>query len=356
MKLEVNGREYGNFVSASAEIRLDALSNSFLFQAAATEQNLIPLQTGDACKVKINNETIITGRIERVDISYDSKNHNITVSGRDKTGDLVDSSLGAISDIKASRTLKGVIEIIINHLGLDISVIDQVNPPKFTETDIDAPEPGQNAFEFIENLARKRQVILTSNADGNIVIVSTPGASRGEVLQHIKGKNSNNILSASFSDDITGRFNRYEAISSLNGLTSFVNTIALVNQKGVFVDPDIRAGRQLVLVTEQSSTNNDGLNRAEWEQRIRKARSGVYGATVYGFTSVKTGNRWDVNTIVAVTDDFIFSGESKLLLVNSVRFNLGLEDGSTTTLSLVDRNSYNLKLQEPKEKSQSNIF
>ena len=112
----------------------------------------LPFKGGESCRVLVSDEPVLTGFIEVVEVSYDGSDHILNVSGRDKTGDLLDSSLDQFDDIRGDElSLKQVIESVISHLGLSITVTDEVNPPLFNSAeDIAAPEPGDNAFEFIE--------------------------------------------------------------------------------------------------------------------------------------------------------------------------------------------------------------
>lgn len=351
--LEVNGVEYANFTSASAEIRLDALSNTFSFGAVATQAAPLPFTGGESCKVLVDGEVVVTGSIEVVKVNYSGDEHTISIQGRDKTGDLLDSNLDAISDIRAPISLKGIIERVILEIGADISVVDEASPELFNAAeDTFAPEPGENAFDFIESIARKRQVLLTSNGDGNIVITASVGTPSTGAIQKVIGADGNNVTTGSVSYDTTGRFGIYK-MSSQMGLISLNNAGdisigEIVDQSGTAPDEEIqksRPGRQLVLVAEGSFSSDQDKLRAQWEANIRKARGKVYAATVQGHRT-QGGDLWGINTLVPVEDDF--AGISADMLVNTVAFTTDEESGDQTTLSLLVSNAYTLDLEEPK--------
>ena len=44
----------------------------------------------------------------------------------------------------------------------------------------------------------------------------------------------------------------------------------------------------------------------------------------------------------------IFAGISGEMLINAITFNLSVNEGSTTELSLIEKNAYQLTLEEPK--------
>ncbi len=350
MMLEVNGVPYTNFTSASCEIRLDALSNSFSFQAVAPGGQPLPFKGGEACKVIVSGETVLTGSIEIVSVDYDGSDHIINVSGRDKTGDLLDSTIDTLDDIRGDElTLKILIEIIIAHLGLDIQVIDEVSPAAFNPAeDIAAPEPGDNAFQFIEKYARKRQVLLTSNGDGNIVITANLGQTAAGAVQHIIGASDNNVMSSSFSFDTTGRYNAYKMASGLNpialNLAGETDLASVVSQSGGVFDDEIRAGRQLILISETPFSDSDCEKRARWEADIRRARGLLYSAVVPGFrVGVDSGDLWTINRLYQVVDDFV--GKVEPMLCNAITFTFNVDNGRNTSLGFVGERAYTLFLE-----------
>ncbi len=352
IQLEVSGDRYEGFDGAEVEIRLDALSNTFSFEASSSRRLLLPFKGGEPCRVFVDGEVVLTGNIEVVTVEYSAGSHNISVQGRDKTGDLLDSTLPAFSDLRGpGLTLRSVIERTIQELGVDIEVIENVTTEPFNEAeDIGSPEPGENAFEFIERWARKRQVLLTSDPDGNIVIESGSGESVRGLIQNIVDEDDNNILSSSVSYDTTGRYNLYKFVSSMNvsalNFAGDIGTGDIVDQSGNDVrDIDVRAGRILVMTPENSSSSEQNDVRAEWEKNIRKARGSVYSVILHDFRD-QDGALWQVNRRVAVADDFAdIAGQ---MLINSVLFTDNL-DGSTCTLTMVPPDAYNLEASEPRQ-------
>lgn len=350
MKLEVDGVQYINFTEATCEIRLDALSNSFNFVAVVPKGQPLPFAAGSACRVLVEDEAVLTGYMEIIDIEYDGGDHIVSVSGRDKTADILDSTLDSISDIDGENlTLKALIEKVIENVGADIQVIDEADPAPFSAAeDIASPEPGDNAFDFIEKYSRKRQVLLTSNGDGNIVIATNSGETAEGAVQHIIGAEDNNVISSSFSYDTTGRFNSYKMSSELNPVAlneaGDTDLASLVDQSGGVSDSDIRTGRQLVLVSEAPFSDSNCANRARWEADIRKARSLIYSAVVPGFkVGGNSGDLWQTNKLYQIVDDFV--GKTEQMLCNSVTFSLNAENGNNTTLGFVGKDAYSLFIQ-----------
>ncbi len=362
MRIEVNGAQYDSFTSARVETRLDTLASSFSFDASSEDGKPLPFLGGEACQVFVNSECVLTGFIERVVASGDPESHAITVSGRSKTADIIDSTLDSespdgeiFSDLRPPISLKTVIERTIASMGAapgqtksaEISVVDEASPNPFNEAeDVIAPEPGDNAFQFIEKWARKRQVLLTSNGDGNVVITRGSATRIDAFLIQRVDSDDNNVISWEVDYNLTTRFNRYKMPSQLNlialvlaGLSSISTIVEQGSGESVITDRNIREGRQMVIVPEANSSDGETRKRAEWEKNIRKARSRTYGAVVDGYRN-QTGDLWRVNRLIRVDD--VFAGIDSVMLVNSVEYSLTEDKGSTTDLGLINRDAYTL--------------
>jgi prophage tail gpP-like protein len=341
--LEVNGVEYEDWVSAQVQIRLDALSNTFGFEAAIASAGVVPFVGNEPCKVRIDGEPVLTGHIELINIDTSHDSQRIDVQGRDRTGDLLDSQIAVLDELNANGlTLRRIAEIIIEHIGSNIEVVDEAGPAPFNlAEDGIAPEVGQDAYEFLEILARKRSVLLTSDADGNLVITRNFGRPVNAYLQHIAASSTNNVLRSSISQDMTGRYNLYYMSSQLNPLAisnaGSISNAQLVDQSGITRDELVRAGRQLVLVSEAMYSSDEARDRVWWERITRWARSTVYTAWVDGFRN-QTGELWGTNELVQVVDELC--GIDAEMLVAGVGFYSDTNEGDRTQLTCLRRNAF----------------
>lgn len=374
MKIEVNGEPYINFTSAMVEMSLDSLARSFRFTAIDPNGEGPPFKNGDTCKFFVEDELVLTGFIEVIEISYSSDEHHISVSGRSKTCDLIDSTLPA-KDYNTPVKLKSVIEEVMGEKGLNLKGIEvkvasgtEIDDFKKGEDKI-ASSLGENAFSFVERLARKRQVLLTSDPDGNIVIISPDPETIDHKLIHVipeggplsfLDKSKNNILSANSTRNDTKRYNKY-FVKSQDNYSEVFNKGTLDLEKGVdqtndATDGDIREGRQLVIVAEESSVKKQLGLRATWEGNIRRARSKLYTAVVIGFKT-ESDKIWEINKLVNIDDKAAGIDPKKKMddelgpemLINSIKFTLDSDGGSKTTLGFVPKDAYKVILKEPEK-------
>lgn len=353
ISLAVNGKSYKNFEGARVTQSITNLCDDFTFSVSNKSDAPFPFVGGEECTVFVDNVLILTGHIERINVNGAAKKHTIDVGGRDRCGDLIDSMLGPDEDIAGTMSLLRLCERAIANVGLSIKVFDFVKPKPFqVYVDLSSPDPGQTIWDYLEPLSRARQVLLTSNAQGNLTIARSSGTvAEGAFVEHRVTDigRRNNVLEYSAKRDFTARHREYRNITSLSAPANALSSIGLgaeyiSAQLAIVRDPLIRRGRQFVITEESGLQTGDGQDRARWERDTRIANSNGYVVKVDGHTD-PAGNRWKPNTIIPVRSDY--AGINDNMLVAKVEFSQ--EPGSFSTLTLLDKNAFTLQVSEPTE-------
>jgi prophage tail gpP-like protein len=346
LNIQLNGQDYTNFIDASVVRSIDTVSGAFSFTSTVDQNNLFPIKLGDAVKIIVDGIQVIDGFIEKINVSYSPDSHVISVGGRDKLADLIDSSTGDIKEFTGSVSLVDIAKNILANLGLsDIEVIDNTTGVRlFDAFDITSAEVGKNAFEFLELYARKRQVLLTTDGLGNLVLTQASSNILPFKLKNIVGGIDNNIKNATLDLDFTNRFNTYTVQSQLNPFFLDIGSTPQnnVEQSGQATDSDIRATRILEFNAEESSDGFTSADRAKWESNIRRAKSLLYTPVVQGHSVDNTV--WSPNNLVEVEDQF--TDIEATLFIQSVRYDQSLNMGSTTTLGLTFKDAYTLQAEQ----------
>lgn len=343
--IQVNGEPFTDFISAQVTVDLKTMANDFSFTASAVSA-FPPLREGDNAVVTVDGIKILTGFIGEVNGNDSEGGHTVSYTGRDKTGDFIDSTINTINDIKASEslTLKSIIESVIAHLGSDLAVEDLLNAAPFNAAeDIIAPRVGQKALEFITAYAQKRQALLSSNGDGNILIAQSSPVDSGAVLQRLQGANDNNILSQNWSITGSARFNKYIHRGQLKpgalnfGGDSDTNTVE--DQGGEAIATGNRVGRQSVIVETDSYSSAQLKNRAKWSKQLAAAKATRYGCVVAGH-QMPLGGIWAVNTLAQINSDV--ADINRKMLLETITFAQGEKKPTTTALGFVEKNVYTI--------------
>lgn len=345
--IEVDGRELTGFLSAGVDRSIDTLAGAFTFTATGKGLGQYPIRAGQTCKIFVSDIQQIDGFVEGVDVNYFETSHTINISGRDKSADLIDSTVGPNIDLKGPITLAGICKNVIFQMGIPMKVVDQTTDLKpFQDNEIASAEIDKQGFEFLESFARQRQVFLTGDGAGNLVITRSGITKSVSSIQNILGGDRNNVKESSISNDVSTRFNLYDVSAQLNvsAFDTDVSSTDIANQNGSAIDGDIRASRRLFFQAEESADGDTAKQRATWESNIRRARSSAYIATVAGFTQ-EDGTLWTLNQLVSVSDDF--ADVRADMLVWAVKFRFSVNGGSITTIDLVPPDALKLIAQEP---------
>lgn len=374
--IEVNGRQYINFIDARVERTLDRLCGYFKFTASSTpdQQSDFPVKANDRCLIYVDGNLVMTGVVDVNSGFFNIDTHEITIQGRDKTADVVDSTLGG--EIGFNNIVSIGIVALTDHIleAMNITGISSsTNVPteQFAVGDLVDAETGMPVFEYLEKNARKRQLLTTTDVNGNIAYVQASGINDTEnVLRNQVADSSNNILRGAWTNNVSELFNQYivrsqQAMIALNFVgstdrravigpqlsiilqrSSPVPADELVSSQGGAFDPLIRSSRILNLLAESASDPGACESRSLWQRNIARTRAFQYTATVQGHSKVN-GQPWELNRLHKIED--IFADLNGRFLLNSIEWDMSIRGGNTTTLGFVDSDAYTLAIKTLEE-------
>ncbi|HGY4246166.1 TPA: phage baseplate assembly protein, partial [Citrobacter freundii] len=166
--LEVDGQQWDGWTEMSITSSLEAVAGEFDLTVTTQWSEASPrvIKQGMPCIVRLGKDTVLTGYIDDFIPSYDAENMSIRVMGRDKTGDLVDSSV-----VHKSGQWKGVrLELLATEIckPYGISVISETDTGETFGSVV--LEQGETAFDLLDRLAKQRGVLLTADGLGNLII------------------------------------------------------------------------------------------------------------------------------------------------------------------------------------------
>ena len=304
---------------------------------------------GQVVNIELDNRQIMRGRIYRVVSLGDASSGDIVISGRDVTGDLVDSTVPEGAKIFASGVdILTIGRGVINGLGLGFLIgaylQGQNTIEPFSGEDVISDITAVSAIDFLHRYCRKRQLILNTDIFGNLLFKKAEGTrSNNEIINKFRGTN-NNVISYRGTYDISKRYRKYICRSQDAELWSSEE----VDSSGTALDTDplLYEGRELEFRMEEGADGSEALKRAEEESNLRRSRAFTYTAIVEGFED-KT--LWAIDRVVKVVDDFIFAQGD--FLIKAVEYRWDLREGKTTKLELTTVDAYTAQANIDKIKS-----
>ncbi len=334
--LEVNGVRYEGFTDIAVNSALENFSSSFSFTTTVkeTKQGKIinDIKLGQKAKVFIDKTLLITGFIEEIDKEVSSSSHSKTASGRDVGGDIIDSDI--IQKSYNQRNFERLINLVLKDNGFSIEVINKVGILNLEANETIKTEQGQSIFDFLDKYAKKLQVLLKIDKNGNLNIIREDN----DVVKNMLINNytaDTNILASRLKLSTIDRFNVIEVYSQGNNKT---HSKTGISQKGKAVDTQIRSTRRKILTMNTASESKSLKALAEWNIQLRKAKGSRYTCTTLGFYS-SNNTLWQPNTLVDIIDyDMEVQGT---FLIQGVTFNQNLQ-GSFTNLDIVEQGSFSI--------------
>ena len=312
-------------------------SLSFVDKWRQTFQNwsLVP---GQEILVTIGTEPVIRGYIDSLNVSVKNDSRTMEVVGRDRTGDLVDSSISATAP--AEYKLMTIAQLA------NIFVTIPFQIPVTFDTDIGLPfskftvKQGESPFELLQRAAELRGLLIQSTELGTLNITNrfSPASLFRSPTPLVQG---GNILEMSATYDDTERFQTYVVKGQSSG-TDLLNRKLVGQVFGAATDPGIlRPGRQKTIIADGSVDLATAQRRAEWEANIRAAKGAEVMVKVQGWRMdpLGLGPLWRPNTLVTINAPFV-GQQAGEMLIRSVQFSKSVPEGTTTTLDLVRPDAY----------------
>ncbi|AGC43252.1 putative tail protein [Myxococcus stipitatus DSM 14675] len=324
--LHINGKAFGGWKSGQVTRGIEAISGGFdLSVSDRWESGREPwaIHEEDRCAVRIGNETLITGYVDKRRLSFDAGSRSIEVAGRDRTGDLVDCS--AVLDkweyldvpvLELAQKAAAPFGVTVK-LGAGIA-----EPPPARKISVD---PGDSAFTVLERLCRAASLLPVSDGLGGLALLR-PGSRRADDAL-VEGEN---VLAFSGEFDATGRYRRYVLMGQHAGSDKWFGEATTSITAEAYDSAVRRAARVLVVRPEGNLSGAQAKTRAEWEATVRAARATSLTVRVQGWTQ-STGKVWPVNALVAVRAPH--AGVKGTMLISQATYRLS-ESSTETELTL----------------------
>jgi prophage tail gpP-like protein len=332
--LKCNGYTHEGWEDVRVTRSMETLAGGFqitYYDKWGTQEESRTIYTGDACEVIMYGQTIITGYVDTASINYDGSSHTLSITGRDKTGDLVDCSAIYQTGQFNNQKIEAILSSLCKPFGIKVTTASSTGASiqKFNIN------PGETVHEVIERLCKLQGLLCIADKKGNLTLIRGGEYQNGGRL--IEGVN---ILSGSVESDFKDRFSQItvkgqEQSSGTNpGLNAYKATASAK-------DLEVKRYRPLIVIAEEQASTARCAERASWEVATRCGRSRRFEITVLGWRS-EAGKLWDINQKVQI--DAPNLGVSETLIISEVTYTSDSQ-GEKTHLTLLRPEAY-LQMKE----------
>jgi prophage tail gpP-like protein len=327
VSVQVNGVEYSGWQTGRIVRSIETIAGCFDLSVSerwADRNEPWPIAEEDEIKVLLDGVVVLVGTVDVVELSYTASEHTIQISGRDRTGELVDCSAKLDKWEFLNTPLLTIAKRLCSPYGINVSVQSGLQFPK-PETKI-AISPGDSSFEVLERACRKAGVLAVSDGKGGLLL--TRAGTARTTTKLVEGEN---ILSARSRFDFTDRFYEYVVMGQHSGTDEFSGETAAA-VLGSAKDLNVRrTNRKKVVRPDGNVTPEHSKQLAQFHATVSAGRGDTVNATVQGWKQAD-GSLWPVNVLVPVRSPRIrIDGD---LLITQVEFSVSPDSGTLTNFTL----------------------
>ena len=322
--LTVDGQSYRGWTSMEFTRDIERMSGSFLL--SLTDKwpgiaNVRPVKQGQACRLTNETDTLISGWIDVAEPQIGTNDHTITITGRDRSGDLIDCTAEHTGGEWINQSLVNIARDLCRPFAISVNAVATTAHETIRKFKL---EESETVFSALERLCRIKGLLVTSNPNGDLVLTSGELAipSTASLKMGVGG----NVLSTKGTFNNAERFSHY-TVKGQDGGEDFSVAEDASEPIGHASDPGITRYRPLTILAEEAVDIAACERRAQWEATVRAGRARRAIATVQGWYASET--LWAPLTLVPCEIPEL--SLNRQMLITATR---GLRDGNGTTMEL----------------------
>ncbi len=289
------------------------------------------IKEGDPCRVMLGSDLVITGYIDRYEVSIGPDSHTISVKGRGKCQDLVDCAAEWPGMQISASTVLDIAKKLAAPYGIQVSgdAKETGQPLPFTHINL-----GETAYDLIERFARFHALLVYDAPDGNLIL-SRVGRGRA-ASGFAEGVN---VQQASASFTMDQRFSEYLVL--VQSFDQHADAGASGNLISTIHDPGVPRHRRKIIIAE-SGTSGTGIAalRGQWECNRRAGRSKQVQLVTDSWRD-SAGKLWTPNSLARL-DLPSLRLKGVEWIIGQVSFERG-EQGTTATLTLMPPEAFSVE-------------
>jgi prophage tail gpP-like protein len=337
--LRVNGADYFEWESVSVRHALFE-SPPFTFQFTCSEQSPWPeswavlrIRPPDECAVFLDGQLAIVGQVVTRQVYYDARQHTVQIQGIGRSGVL---SYGGIKETQTREwTNVDIVELaraVATPYGIDVVPGPGLDMTKFPRA---SAAPNERAFDFLERYARQTKTMLTSDPDGNLVLLAQARPGGDVMIEGVNIRTGREVIHSLSA----GQEYRFDGSGPGNDETWG----APANQRHTELNSTNLLGAGMpylprLVMSEIPAFSVDQLKaRARIEDNVDQGNMVNVELTALGWQR-PSGGLWEIAQEVVVKSPMLIMDGP--LILRSVTFSQDNNSGTISTLDLVNQTAF----------------
>lgn len=321
----VDGQRFTAWERSSVTASQKEAARSFRLEAAAERGGralAASFRAGAKVEIYANADLLLRGHVDAYNPALTATSAKVTISGRSKGADAVDSSALHKTGRFRQKTPDAIGREIIKQSGVDVALsaaAGELEPIDYQIT------PGETIFRCLEKMCRQQGKTLSGQADGSIRIVDAKQPQR-----HAGGLVEGRTIKAiEANHNWANRHSKY----IVKGQAPIGHGADALEIEAAAKDAAVDRTRPLIVVQDDNTT------RARTKKRAKGRRDKAAGnalratVTVQGFRD-EAGALWTPGRLIWTESPFAAIAQE--MLIESVIWSQDGSSGSETKLTLVD--------------------
>lgn len=336
MRITINGVDCEHFTGVSINRKLDSIASTFSFTARFNPENdqhkelFKPLQYHEVKIWNDQKQLVLTGYILNHKFMSDSKNNLVAVSGYSKCGILEDVRIDPkYYPLEANNSsLRDILEKICKPYGIGFIIDPSVKNGVSRSFEKVVAQPTDTAKGFLSKLTSQRNIVLSHNEKGEIVLFKPDTNQRP-----VKNLNKDNTLVMESNWNGQGLHSHISVVRQPSKDNAGASTVDSVK------NPLINRYRPTTKILS-SGEDTDTSKAANNELAAELKNIGI-SAKLYGI-------HWDIKpgVLIEIHNHEIYSFAYSRWFVDEVVYNQS-EKEQTTDIKLVLPETYNGNVPKP---------
>lgn len=322
--ISVGGNTYMSHIECQVSAAFNEAAREFQFTVAAelgaSATNAI-FAIGTEVTISAGGDQLLAGHVDVREPTFAARRAEISVSGRSKSGDLVDGSAEHDTGQFEDKDPLEIAQEISKDYGAKWETDQKLE--KIEQYQI---TPGESCFRCIEKLTRQQGLTIAGTPEGNAKITKAGSERNGPLLE------GGNIYSGTAHHN--GK-NQYSKII-VRGQRPFGHGDDNLEIEAQLEDGTVKRHKTIIIVQDEDTTKERAEKRAK--NRRNRAAGNALKATIttQGFRD-DAGKIWTPGALTYIESPFLDISQD--MLIEKVVYRQS-EGGSFATLSLVDPRAY----------------
>lgn len=343
ISMTIGNQKITGFKDFEISRSLDSMTGDFTINLVNNTDDIITKQikVQSIVTIFIGNERLLKGKIYRRARSESNSSTQLSISGRDITGDLVDCSAITSKIYWKNIELIALIKDLTNNF--DITINSTLSGLIFKTFSV---QQGETVASTIQRACRQKGVIAFTNNDGQLEIREFTQSSFVPAIRgFVRGEN---IKEISEIEDVSDTYSEIY-IKSQNTTEGNAWTKSQLQQAAKATDENILSYRPLIILNDTKVSKSDLQKQVNWLVQYKAGISKGFDIVSKGFRQLGTEENsdplWELGLLVTLEHKPWEINEQRI--ISNIKYSYTKTNGSILKATLVDPRTY---LSNPADK------